>query len=88
MTEILMRIVLALGGIFCFAVTLAATYGFFCIAIAPLKMDLLSEADTSSRVLNMFMGLIALLAAFVFGMGLCNILFNWSTVIELLQRGT
>ena len=88
MIEILMRIVLTLGGVFCFAVTLAATYGLFCIAIAPLKMDLLSEADISSRVLNAFMGLIALLAAFVFGLGICNILFNWSTVIEFLQRGT
>ncbi|MCK5600538.1 hypothetical protein KAR91_01645 [Candidatus Pacearchaeota archaeon] len=85
MAEILMRIVLTLGGILGFGVMLAATYGLFSIAIAPCWE---AESDTSSRILNGFVGLIALIAAFVFDMGLCNILFNWSTVIELLQRGT
>lgn len=88
MIEILMRIVLALGGIFCFVVMLAATYGLFCIAIAPRRMNLEAEADITSRTLNAFMGLIALLATFIFGMGLCNVLFNWPMVVEFLQRGT
>lgn len=86
MTEIIFRIVLTLGGGFCFAVMLMATYGLFSIAIAPGRY-LPAEVDILSRVMNGFVGLIALTAAFVFGMGLCNILFNWSMVLELLQRG-